>query len=177
MTGKPARKHHTVPNFYLKYFASEKEEITTIDKITKKSFTKSTSSTSFIKKFYSINTIDPEIREDEFEIWLSNEFEGPASIVFEKILNKNIWPLCFSDRVTLAKFITLQVLRSPDMRRQLHNDLIGFAYQILKFNPTHPDAEEVRKFFSTHYPNDTIPEILYKIENETFLRKKLKLLI
>lgn len=115
-----ARRHHTVPNFYLKGFATEASQIGAVQLPGTRRFLQSTSDATIQKDFYAIpgHSDGPDV----FEKSLS-ELECDAAKVFRKILNDDVWPLPHEDRDVLATFLTIQFLRGPDQRRHMEQTM------------------------------------------------------
>lgn len=117
-----ARKHHTVPQFYLKGFATKarQPQIGTVQLPGDKRFVQSTSKASTHTDFYAIP--GHEEGQDVFEKDLSR-MEGEAATVIRKITEERVWPLPPDDRELLAAFLTLQFLRGPEQRRHMEETM------------------------------------------------------
>lgn len=109
-----ARRHHTVPPFYLRGFA-EQERIATVRLPGDKRFAQSINDASVAKNFYAVP--GHEDGDDVIEKSLS-EVEGATAQVFEAIA-KGRWPLSFDDRMALGYFVALQASRVPVQRRTM----------------------------------------------------------
>lgn len=112
----PAKRHHHVPQFYLRGFARN-EQITTVRLPGDQRYTTSVRKTAAENGFYSVPGHDEG--PDVFEKLLSGA-EGEAAAVFSK-LESGVWPLVVEDRATLASFIALQVTRGPEQRRNMQH--------------------------------------------------------
>lgn len=108
------KRHHTVPNFYLRNFASSgaRPTIGSVKLDDGKRVPQSTNDASVYKHFYSLDG-HPE-GADVFERAISR-LESDASIVIGKIIN-GTWPVSVEDRQTLGEFLVFQFLRGPDTR-------------------------------------------------------------
>lgn len=111
-----SRKHHTVPQFYLKGFATASRQIGTVQLPGTKRFVQSTSKASAHTDFYAVP--GHEEGPDAFEKSLSR-VEGEAARVIRRIIEEHVWPLSPEDRELLAAFLTLQFLRGPEQRRHM----------------------------------------------------------
>ncbi|MEV4991594.1 DUF4238 domain-containing protein [Pseudarthrobacter sp. LMD1-1-1.1] len=111
-----SRKHHTVPQFYLKGFATASRQIGTVQLPGTKRFVQSTSKASAHTDFYAVP--GHEEGPDVFEKGLSR-VEGEAARVIRRITEEHVWPLSPEDRELLAAFLTLQFLRGPEQRRHM----------------------------------------------------------
>lgn len=111
-----ARKHHTVPQFYLKGFATAARQIGTVQLPGAKRFVQSTRKASIYTDFYSIP--GHEDGQDVFEKGLSR-MEGEAATVIRKITEERVWPLLPEERELLGAFLTMQFLRGPEQRRHM----------------------------------------------------------
>ena len=107
-----ARRHHTIPKFYLRGFSS-KEQIATVRLPGADRFLQSIGDATVGKDFYSLE--GHEEGDDVFEQFLAG-VEGDASRVFKRI-ETGTWPLTATDRTTLGFFIALQASRVPVQRR------------------------------------------------------------
>jgi len=109
-----AKRHHTVPQFYLRGFA-EKDRIATVRLPGDQRFTQSVSDASVAKNFYAVE--GHEDGDDVIEKALS-EVEGITAAVFKAIAG-GTWPLSLNDRMSLGYFVALQVTRVPAQRRTM----------------------------------------------------------
>ncbi|WP_395405745.1 DUF4238 domain-containing protein (plasmid) [Arthrobacter sp. UC242_113] len=121
-----SRRHHTVPNFYLKGFATaeSKPMIGAVSLDDGKRRTISTRDATVRKNFYSLSG-HPD-GDDVFEKDLS-DLEGDASAVIKKTVD-GTWPLSREDREILGTFLTFQFLRGPDTRAsmgQIHGTVLS----------------------------------------------------
>lgn len=181
MTDGTKHNHHTVPKFYLRGFSKkEKHEKVNVVNLAKGTQTEQRIGTaSVIPDFYSVRTEefqDLDIAEDHFENWLSEEFERPTGLVFKKI-NEGIWPLDPDDRVTLAKFITLQYLRSNNYRIILDDLQTIFTYAVLIANgrenlgaalPHHFKEEYIEGALDENYTEESLDRIWSEIADGVF---------
>ena len=125
--GETKRRHHTVPNFYLKGFASArtKPQIGAVDVRSGKRIVMSTADATVQKDFYTLEG-HPD-GDDVFEDILA-DLEGTTAAVFKKIVSDGIWPLASEDRDILATFLVFQLLRGQDARTsldQMHGTLMS----------------------------------------------------
>ena len=111
-----AKRHRTVPQFYLRGFA-DGERIATVRLPGDQPFVQSVRKAASEMNFYSI--AGHEDGPDVFEKLLSS-IEGEASRVFGHIAD-GTWPLEQEDRWTLAHFIALQAVRGPEQRRNMEH--------------------------------------------------------
>lgn len=112
-----SRRHHTVPNFYLKGFATagSKPMIGAVSREDGTRRTISTRDATVRKNFYSLSG-HPD-GDDVFERDLSG-LEADASAVIRKAVDGS-WPLSREDREILGTFLTFQFLRGPDTRTSM----------------------------------------------------------
>jgi len=111
-----AKRHHTVPQFYLRGFADE-QQIATVRLPGEVRFVQSVRKAASETNFYAVEGhVDGP---DVFEKLLS-ALEGEAAGVFE-IIQGGRWPLEPEQRTTLAHFIALQAVRGPDHRRNMEH--------------------------------------------------------
>lgn len=124
--GETKRRHHTVPNFYLKGFATAHRlpRIRAVDVHSGKRIVMSTGNATVQKNFYTLEG-HPH-GDDVFEEILS-DLEGTTAAVFKKVVS-GIWPLDSEDRNILATFLVFQLLRGQDARTsldQMHGTLMS----------------------------------------------------
>jgi hypothetical protein len=112
-----ARRHHTVPKFYLNGFANHGGRIGLVRLPGDVRTVQPTKDASVINNFYNVDTATG--RPDAVETVISEQIEGPAARVFEKIRNRDDWPLDARDREALAALVAFQHMRGPDSRRRL----------------------------------------------------------
>ncbi|GAB7303712.1 DUF4238 domain-containing protein [Clavibacter michiganensis] len=112
-----AKKHHYVPKFYLRKYATDTEQIRTVRLPGDRWYTSSITDTGSENRFYTIpqNIVNPESLEDAF-----GEIENAAAPVLRDI-EAGKWPLSLDDRVAVAAFVTMQALRGPDQRRLMNS--------------------------------------------------------
>ncbi|RYB88330.1 DUF4238 domain-containing protein [Nocardioides glacieisoli] len=113
-----AKRHHTVPKFYLRGFARE-DQIATIRLPGDQRFLQSVNDAAVEKHFYTVD--GHEEGADVVERALS-EVEGRTATIFEKVIAGS-WPLDLEDRSALGYFITLQATRVPALRKTM--DYVG----------------------------------------------------
>ena len=110
-----AKLHHTVPKFYLRGFANDAEQITTVRLPGDKQYTQVIDKTAATNHFYSIDG-HPQ-GADVFEKALS-DMEGSAASVLRAI-DDGAWPLSEEQRGQLGTFMAVQYVRGPDHRRTM----------------------------------------------------------
>jgi len=111
-----AKRHHTVPQFYLRGFARN-EQIGTIRLPGDRRFVQSIRRAASETNFYAVDGFKDGT--DVFEKVLA-KIEGDVATVFEEIENGR-WPLNPESRLRLAQFIALQAIRGPDQRRNMQH--------------------------------------------------------
>lgn len=109
-----AKRHHHVPQFYLRGFA-DGGQITTVRLPGDKRYVQSVRKAAAENGFYSVP--GHEDGADVFEKMLSS-IESEASGIF-RLVESGVWPLDPEDRTTLGAFIALQVSRGPEQRRNM----------------------------------------------------------
>jgi hypothetical protein len=126
MGGMPrtvAKRHHTVPVFYLRGFASD-DQIGTVRLPGEHRFTQSVADAAVGRNFYAVEG-HPH-GADVVEKALS-EVEGATAPILKKI-EVGTWPLGPEDRTALGYFIALQATRVPAQRRTMDH----LAAQLLR---------------------------------------------
>lgn len=109
-----AKRHHTVPQFYLRGFAN-RDQIATVRLPGEHRFLQSVTTAASENRFHTVpgHQDGPEVFEE-----LLAEIEGETAPVFEAVAS-GTWPLGPADRMALAAFITLQAVRGPEQRRNM----------------------------------------------------------
>ena len=115
MQAPAAKRHHFVPQFYLKGFADNAERVTTVTLPGEQRYTQSVRKTAAENGLYAVPG-HPD-GSDAFEKILSN-VEGEAAGILSRI-REGQWPLSPQDRAGLAYFLALQVTRGPEQRRNM----------------------------------------------------------
>jgi Protein of unknown function (DUF4238) len=129
---------HTVPEFYLRGF-TRKNTLATVDVWTGKRFDQNVSKAAAEHHFYSLpgHPDGPNVFEHALE-----RLEGKSAAILRQIVLADMWPLRSDDRLTFAGYLTVQLLRGPDHRRQMGSlaartietlskmDVVEFARQV-----------------------------------------------
>lgn len=107
-----AKRHHTVPQFYLQGFANS-GQVMTVELPGERRFLQSVRRAASETDFYTVKGhVDGD---DAVEATLS-AIEGEAAQVFAAV-HSGVWPLPPAERRALGAFIALQTARGPDQRR------------------------------------------------------------
>ncbi|WP_395640355.1 DUF4238 domain-containing protein [Pseudolysinimonas sp.] len=149
-----AKRHHTVPQFYLRGFASG-EQIATVALPGDRRFVQSVRKAGSETNFYTV----PEAIDgpDVFEKSLS-EIEGEAARIFA-LIECGVWPLAEEDRGTLAFFVALQVARGPDQRRNMEH----IAAQMTRLEIGHGGRDGVKAWAKSRRGVDISDELAEKL--------------
>ncbi|OUE19144.1 hypothetical protein BFL36_13965 [Clavibacter michiganensis] len=125
----PSKKHHYVPKFYLRKYATDTEQITTVRLPGDGRFTSSIADTGSQNRFYTIpqNTANPESLEEAF-----GEVENAAAPILRRI-ESGRWPLSLDDRVAVGAFVTVQALRGPDQRRLMNSLKVAMVERATRY--------------------------------------------
>lgn len=114
---KRKRRHHTVPRFHLRGFASESGMLRQIDLRTGDHRSVSIGDASVIKNFYTV-VLDDGSRSDEWEERLA-EVENQVAPLVRAAIDMPAWQPPDQERLDLSAWIALQYLRGSDHRRML----------------------------------------------------------
>lgn len=122
--GRPiAKRHHTVPQFYLRGFARD-GQVTTVRLPGQHRFPQSVRDASVANNFYSVAG-HPD-GADVFERDMA-DVEGDAAPIFDRVA-RGAWPLGKEDRMTLGYFVALQAVRITS-----HRSTMDYVYaQVLR---------------------------------------------
>lgn len=111
-----ARRHHVVSKFYLRYFADDRDQVTTVMLPGEKVFTQNIADASVNNDFYTVIDHDGE-ETDAVEQSLS-ELEGVAAAAWREVDNE-VWPLEEEHRGAMAGWLALQLLRGTGVRNSM----------------------------------------------------------
>lgn len=109
-----SKRHHTVPQFYLRGFA-DGERLGTVRLPGEQRFIQMVRKAASENNFYAVE--GHEDGADVFEKMLA-AVEGEIASVFESVV-RGVWPLPPEARQSLAFFVALQSVRGPDQRRNM----------------------------------------------------------
>ena len=117
MPAKAPVKHHYVPRFILKQFASnpqyKKKKLFVFDKWEDKIFQSSVNNAGCENHFYDFKVLDKNVSA-EFGL---AEIDGDAASIFNSIVEKeSLADLSDEDKVIIAIFCSIQIARTPQHR-------------------------------------------------------------
>jgi hypothetical protein len=115
---RQAKRHHVVSKFYLRYFADEAEQITTIVLPGERVFTQSIENASVHNQFYTVIDQDGEPSDS-----IERAFSRVEAIAAEawRTVAAGVWPLPADAREAMAGWIAFQFLRGPRRRGSMSN--------------------------------------------------------
>jgi hypothetical protein len=139
---KPSRRHHYLPQFYLRGFGDEEERLWVFDRETVSLRHQGTANIALEKDFYTVTTSDGQ-RSDQIEKVLS-PVEGDSKRIIDR-LDGRVSALEAEDRSILALFMGLMRNRTPAFDK----DQSDFTEQFLRwrYKAGHPNAEAVAEGF------------------------------
>lgn len=111
-----ARRHHLVSKFYLRYFADEREQITTVMLPGDRRFTQNIKDATVNNGFYTV--VDNDGNESDLAERALGELEGAAAAAWREVAG-GVWPLPEEHRVAMASWLALQVLRGTRLRNAM----------------------------------------------------------
>ena len=150
-----ARRHHTVPRFYLRNFASS-DQVGTVILPGEKRFSQSISNASIMTDFYSLGEPSTE-GSDRFEKVLS-VLENHAASVLDRVIN-GVWPLEAKDRALIEEFVAVQYLRGPDRRTHMQNLSAQFARMEISLNGKEQMAQDFAECTGTELDEAQISDL------------------
>jgi hypothetical protein len=112
------RRHHLLPQFYLRSFADEDGKVRVIDRTTGHEFTTGTANVFVERDYYTVSSVEAEDDHQLIE-GLYAKIEGVVAPVFEQ-LRAGDFPLDGQDRSEFASFMALQVSRGRMFRRWMN---------------------------------------------------------
>ena len=113
--GRRSKKHHWVPQLHLRRFASDGEQIATVDLSTQRRFMQSVRDAAAANKYNEVTLTDGST-SDRVERFLG-EMEGDAARVIRDVIDQERFPPEGDDRLVLAFYLAFQYLRTPATRR------------------------------------------------------------
>lgn len=113
-----ARKHHVVPNSYIRRWAGPSGQVQVADMETKKTFSTSPGNAARITDYYRVESpdLDPDVIPPAMVENLLSIIEGMAVPAFDKLLAVGIEGIDPSDRTAIATFLGFQAVRGQQMR-------------------------------------------------------------
>ena len=114
-----AKRHHTVPRFFLRRFAAENGLVRVVERDDfSKWFETGVEGALAQTHFYSIDTEEGPNTGVEEEL-LANTVEGPAARALRRIVNEGVFPPRAGMREALGTFFAFQFVRGEGMRAAL----------------------------------------------------------
>jgi Protein of unknown function (DUF4238) len=110
-----SKKHHWVPQLHLRRFASDGEQIATVDLATQRRFTQSVRDAAAANNYNEVTLTDGST-SDRVERFLG-EMEGDAARVIRGVIDQERFPPEGDDRLGLGFYLAFQYLRTPATRR------------------------------------------------------------
>jgi hypothetical protein len=103
--GQEPRRHHTVPRFYLRRWATDDMVAVTDLSPKRHSYTASTGKASIVKDFYRLDeTGDAGVSPVMWEVWLSG-IEARAAPVLDELERRDVEGLDLDQRLALTTFL------------------------------------------------------------------------
>jgi hypothetical protein len=109
------RRHHLLPQFYLRSFTDAEGKVRVIDRASGREFTTGTTNVFVERDYYTVSSVDAE-DDHALNEGLYAKVEGVAAPVFEK-LRAAAFPLDGPARSEFASFMALQLSRGRMFRR------------------------------------------------------------
>lgn len=114
--GSPARRHHVVSKFYLRYFADDRDQIRTVMLPGERQFTQNIVNASVNNDFYTVVDSGGE-PSDAVEQSLA-DLEAVAAAAWRE-MHRGVWPMPDEHRYAMAGWLALQLLRGPGVRNSM----------------------------------------------------------
>jgi len=114
------KKQHYVPQFLLKNFSAGKkgkEQVWVLDKLTEKIYRTSITNAGHENYFYEYHGDDGDIELED----LMQKMDSIGAEIIQSSIEKAQFPSDPKDRVWLAYFVALQMLRTPVTRKEMEN--------------------------------------------------------
>lgn len=113
---KPTRRHHYVPQFYLREFASD-GQVHCVRLENGARFNQSVSRAAMETDLYTLAS-HPD-GPDVFEKAIASSIETDASVALKQMMHHGVRSISFEQRVSISQFIALQAARGPEMSRTI----------------------------------------------------------
>lgn len=148
MTGKQARNHHYVPQFYLRNFSSD-EKVFAFNTKNGKLFSSSPRNIASERDLYRLEGPEPQLAEKMF-----GEIETAITPILNNIISTEKLPAFDSDEfISLMWFISLMVVRHPGqltkfeefMKTVMQRSVEIFAHHISAEGKTLGDGQKITK--------------------------------
>ena len=111
-----AKRHHIVSKFYLRYFANDKERVTTVMLPGDRTFPQSIGDASVQTDYYTVIDRDGQ-QSDAVEQSLAL-VEAQAATAWREVV-AGVWPLPDEHRASMAAWLALQLLRGSGVRNSM----------------------------------------------------------
>ena len=125
-----SHRHHTVPQFYLRRFANDRNQLLQVRLGDPAKANRISVRDALVRKdFYMVQESDMSW-SDRVEKLLGR-IEGDAATGFRGVLADGEWPLMQRTRQSIATWLALQALRSPATRTSLDELATGMAQGLI----------------------------------------------
>jgi uncharacterized protein DUF4238 len=124
------RRHHLLPQFYLRSFADKDGKVRVVDRATGHEFTTGIRNVFVERDYYTVSSVEAEDDPQLIEA-LYAKIEGLAAPAFEQ-LRAGDFPLDGQDRSEFASFMALQVTRGRMFRRWMEQVADEMGRMILR---------------------------------------------
>lgn len=124
-----SRRHHVVPQFYLKRFANDKDQLLQVWLVgDKRKHLSKVKDATVVQDYNSYRTFDGELNDDLEQVL--SRIEDQSARAFVAALEKQIWPLPDEERYAMASWVATQYLRS-EKHRQTTNEVFAETVKLL----------------------------------------------
>ncbi|MEK4035375.1 DUF4238 domain-containing protein [Methylocystis sp. IM2] len=155
MTDKP-RKHHFVPQFWIRRFAGADGKLWAYDHQTGRT---SERSSKQLMQIFNLYTVQPSGADDTtLETVDLNKIDSRGSATFDRVLNGDHSQ---SAREEFASFLAAQVLRDPDVMTSYNPRAQELTLSLLEAFDA-PDFDTFRQRWETRFPGTTVTEDEFK---------------
>lgn len=151
MTDKP-RKHHFVPQFWIRRFAGADGRLLAYDHGTGRI---GAHSSKKLMQIFNLYTVQPSVADDTtLETVDLNKVDSEGSAVFDRIISGD---LSQSAKEALASFLAVQVLRDPDVVTSYNPRAQELTLGLLAAFDT-PNFDNFRQRWEAQFPGASISE-------------------
>nr|WKN39241.1 DUF4238 domain-containing protein [Tunicatimonas sp. TK19036] len=160
------RKHHFIPQYYLKGFSipnSEKVWVYDKEDKQKEPFSPNIEKIATERDFYKLNLYEGDEDTRVLEDYFANKIEGPANLILDKILKKE--RIDILDKDIMSFYIYSMIRRVPDAKKRakqiiptLSDSMLKETKEMIESNPKFQNYTISEKEFLLNYAKEFIQE-------------------
>ncbi len=126
--GKP-RRHHFLPQFYLRNFSNNIDQLWEFDRLLNKYTQKTSKGTAWLPHYYRYKDKEGKLHTDIEDFF--GDIETKTKPIIDKIIKKK--PITEGEKLMLSYFISFQRVRVPDFEKAANELVEKFVKKMQKF--------------------------------------------